>query len=112
MSKINNLKAKLIVTAIYLAYIFLRWSTVGIKCIFALAFGIPCPFCGMTRAFMSALRLEFASAFTHHAMFWSLPVLYLLLLYDGKIFNNKYANTAVWTVMCAGFLANWIYHIV
>lgn len=112
MRKIQNLKVKIIVTAIYLAYIFLRWSTVSIKCIFAILFTIPCPFCGMTRAFISALRFDFAAAFEFHYMFWSLPILYLLFLYDGRIFINKYANISVWILMTAGFLANWISHII
>ena len=33
-------------------------------------FGIDCPGCGLTRACLSALRLDFASAFEYHPLFW------------------------------------------
>ncbi len=31
-------------------------------------FGIPCPGCGMTRALLSALRLDFSAAFAYHPL--------------------------------------------
>lgn len=112
MRKIQNLKVKIIATLLYAAVIAVGWFTSGIKCIFALVLGIPCPFCGMTRAFVSALKFDFVSAFGFHFMFWSLPVLYLLFLYDGKIFKNKHINITVWSLLLIGFLANWIVHII
>ena len=31
--------------------------------------GIPCPGCGMTRAFLAAARLDFGAAFAYHPLF-------------------------------------------
>lgn len=37
--------------------------------------GISCPGCGMTRAMLSAIQLDFHKAFYFHPMWWSLPLL-------------------------------------
>lgn len=39
------------------------------RCPVRLIFGIECPSCGMTRAFLSALRLDFKAAFSYHPLF-------------------------------------------
>ncbi len=70
--------------------------------------GIPCLGCGMTRAVGSALRLDFAGAFSYHFMFWSLPLLFFCFMKDGRIFKNKYLNLIFYALILAGFVANWI----
>ncbi len=47
----------------------------GTPCLFRRLTGIPCPCCGMSRAWIAALRLDFRGAFSFHPVFWSLPVL-------------------------------------
>lgn len=111
MRKIQDPKIKILVTLIYGLILIAGWFTVGIKCIFSLVLGIPCPFCGMTRAFASLIQLDFSAALAHHGMVWSLPILYLLFLYDGKLFQKKHINTIVWSTLAAGFIVNWIFHI-
>ena len=34
-------------------------------------FGVPCPGCGLTRAHLAALRLDFAAAFAYHPLFFT-----------------------------------------
>lgn len=38
--------------------------------------GLPCPSCGMTRAFLSLARLDFMKAFHDHPLFLLVPVLF------------------------------------
>ncbi len=45
----------------------------GITCIIKHTTGISCPGCGMTRACISALRLDFAAAFAYHPLWIVLP---------------------------------------
>lgn len=45
--------------------------------------GIPCPSCGMTRAFLSVARLDFIKAFHDHPLFLLVPILFYSYLY-GK----------------------------
>ena len=56
--------------AVILSYHLLTWFT---GCPFRFFFGISCPGCGMTRALLAALRLDFAAAFSYHPLFFLLP---------------------------------------
>ncbi|MDR0850900.1 MAG: DUF2752 domain-containing protein [Clostridiales Family XIII bacterium] len=40
-----------------------------VGCPIKLVTGIPCPGCGMTRAFLAAARFDFAEAFLYHPLF-------------------------------------------
>ena len=107
MPKIKQPVLKVIVTALYLAAVTVLYLS-PISCIFIELFGIRCIGCGMTRALLCALRFDFASAFNYHAMFWSVPVLFLYFLFDGNLFKNKAVNRAVFIVIAVGFIINWI----
>ncbi len=52
----------------------------GIGCPVRYATGISCPGCGMTRAWLSLLRLDFAGAFYYHPLF-PLPAVAVILYY-------------------------------
>lgn len=47
------------------------------RCPFLFLWGIPCPGCGMTRAFLALLHLDFAAAFYYHPLF---PVVIFYIL--------------------------------
>ncbi len=57
--------------------------------------GFPCPGCGMTRAYLSLLRLDVKGAFTSNGAFWTVPFFFLLLLKDGRLVRSDRANTAL-----------------
>lgn len=59
------------------------------SCLVRKYLGIICPACGMSRAWLAVLRLEFASAFSYHPMFWSIPVLAFVYLFDGRPFGSE-----------------------
>ncbi|MBQ4087073.1 MAG: DUF2752 domain-containing protein [Clostridia bacterium] len=65
----------------------------------------------MTRAVLSALRFRIAEAFSYHMMFWSLPILYLFFLFDGKLFRQKWLNAICLILIGVGFVINWIISI-
>ena len=52
--------------AVVLLYALL--SAVGVGCPIKYLLGISCPGCGMTRACLNALRLDFAAAFYYHPL--------------------------------------------
>ena len=61
------------------------------KCPFKYIFGISCPFCGITRAFLSAFSLDFKASF-HYYFFWPLVLIMVIIhiLYEFKVIKiNK-----------------------
>ena len=109
--KISYLKHKLILTAAYFAAVALL-AYRDISCLSLTFLNLPCPGCGMTRAWLAALQLDFSAAFAFHPMFWSMPVLYAYFLLDHGLFPNKTVNKLVLWTICIGFLAQWIVKLV
>ena len=73
------------------------------KCPDKLFLGIPCPGCGLTRAHLAALRLDFGAAFRYHPLFpTALPALFYLI--HRNILPVRLPNWAEW-VLGAGLLA-------
>ncbi len=110
MKKIKNLRNKLLLTAAYICLVLIAYR-LSIPCVYRYFLGIPCPGCGMSRAYFSLLRLDFAAAFSFHPMFWSVPILYLYFLFDGHVFSNKFLNYGIPSVLGAGFLVNWLFRL-
>ena len=64
-----------------------------VGCLFRKLTGVPCPGCGMTRAHLAALRLDFRTAFYYHPL-WMLPgpALLLSFWYPNGVFRSGKAN--------------------
>lgn len=77
----------------------------NIPCIFRFATGVPCPGCGMTRAVFSLITLDFPSAAFYHPMVFFLPVLFLFIWKDGRLFRSKRINLIVLISIGVLFLA-------
>lgn len=70
----------------------------GHACPTYLIFGICCPFCGMTRAHLAALQLDFASAFAYHpAFFAGLPFLWVLV--HQRLFQKRWQRALWWALV-------------
>ena len=110
-NRIKNLKIKLIATA-GVGIALLLIVVFDVSCPIRIASGFPCISCGLSRAWLSALRLDFSAAFSFHPMFWSIPVLYLYVLFDAKLFKNAIINWTVFGLIAAGFLVNYVFVLV
>lgn len=104
---IKNLKTKLLVTSAIFCFAAVLYLF-KIPCPIFNITGIRCFGCGMTHALTAMLKLDFAAAFKYHIMFWSVPILYLCFLKDGKLFKNKILNIAFYVSMSIGFVLNWL----
>lgn len=71
--------------------------------------GLPCPSCGMTRAYSALLSGHVATAFRMHPLFWVVPLLIGLPLLQKK--NLKLGN-GVGIALIVLFLALWIVRMV
>ena len=107
MRKIKEAKNKLCLTFIYIFILIILWCF-NVPCLFKRFLGIECIGCGMSRAFFSALRLDFIAAFRFHPMFWSMPILYLYFLYDGKVIGKKIIDTIILGLIFLGFVLSWV----
>ncbi len=78
-------------------------------CLFRSFTGVPCPACGMSRAWLAAFRLDIAGACRLHPMFWGIPVLGVLYIFDGFPIPGKHCTRLLYLVLLAGFvLTYWI----
>lgn len=80
------------------------WIFLDLPCIPRYFTGIICPACGMSRAWLAALRLDLSAAFFYHPLFWSVPLFGLYILYDGEFFRNRRLNYWVLGILLAAFL--------
>ncbi len=111
MTKISHWKMKLLLTAAFGGLVLLMWR-LHIPCLWLSLFHVPCMGCGMTRAWVSVAKLQFGRAFSYHPMFWSVPIAYLYILYDGRLFRNRWLNLTVLLLIGAGFLIAYIIRII
>ena len=105
--KLTKLQERLLtcaVAALCVAALYL----LKIPCLFKWALGIACPGCGMTRAWLRLLQLDFAGAFSLHPLFWAAPILFLVYVLDGTVLKGKWLSNLLYGLLFAGFLAVWI----
>ena len=90
-----------VVTAAVLLLDFFRVKYLGSGCISKALFGVSCPACGMTRAFFSAITLNFKAAFYYNPAWWTVP---LAALSCAMTFIDK-KRIRVWVITFAVALA-------
>lgn len=70
------------------------------NCMIKLIFGIPCPSCGMTRAYLSLFRLNIISAFYYHPLFWLVPIVAFIIIFRERPFWSKlYHSKLFWSIL-------------
>ena len=84
-----------LIIIILMVFVFLLFD---IRCLVRTIFHIPCPTCGMTRAWLSVFRLDFESAFYYHPLFLVGPVVVLLFC-----FYEKWKMNRIYQFICAMF---------
>lgn len=90
-------------TALLLVLAVLLLAAAGfLPCGIRLFFGVPCPMCGITRAYMTLLDGDFCAALRYHPLFWLLPLAALLL----AIVKNKTARRIILILTIIAFTAH------
>ena len=79
-----------------------------VPCLFRYVTGVICPGCGLSRAWLAALRLDLLSAFSYHPMFWSIPVLALFVLFDGRLLRKERLNNWILGILLGGLAVCYI----
>lgn len=71
------------IAVIVVLYLFLEG--IGITCPIKFLTGISCAGCGMSRAWMAALKLDFSTAFYYHPLFLTPPLVLIVFLLKNRI---------------------------
>ncbi len=108
--KIKELKVKLLILGAVCAVLGLCFLFKP-QCLFLTATGIECPACGLSRAWFSVFRGDITSAFGYNAMFWSIPLLVILYLTDGKLTGKKLIDNTIFILILIGFVLNFLIKI-
>ena len=83
---------------IFMALIVIGAIYILIHCPIKYITGIACPGCGMTRAYISLLKLDVAKSFYYHPL-WPIPIMYLFVYYFFRNKNRKVYNFFVCIVI-------------
>lgn len=93
----KNTKHILFIISLFLLFL---WIT-GYQCPLLFFFGIPCPFCGMTRAFLCVLNGAIPRSFHFHPL-WPLVLFILVILGLNKMkiihLSDKVINNGAFVI--------------
>lgn len=74
-----------LVACVAVIFLYVVLFAVGIGCPIKYLTGVSCPGCGMTRACISSLRLDFSKAFEYHPLWFAVfPMSALLVFFKAK----------------------------
>lgn len=98
LKNLFNKKAAFLAAFLGLSFLINRIIT-GSVCIIMSTYGLPCPACGLTRAYGALLRFEVLEALWWHPLFWFVPIIFGVALYKyvfiGKN-NPKWFKIFIW----------------
>ena len=89
----NRLKKILILVLCLGLGILMCFDFISIPCLFKTVCKIPCPGCGMTRAFKSIINFDFISAFKYNIL--SIPLFIFLIIISWAIVYDIIKNTKI-----------------
>ena len=75
-------------------------------CVSKLVFGVPCPGCGMTRAYVSLLKLNIHDAFFYHPLFFLISIILIVITRHKKI-NFSQQRIFLYSIV-AMFIIVWV----
>ncbi|MBR5479432.1 MAG: DUF2752 domain-containing protein [Clostridia bacterium] len=79
----------LLLMAIYFLIAYTLLEYYDITCVFLEFLKIPCPGCGMTRALVSLLNMDFVEAVKHNVVVFFMPYVFAYIFFDfkGRVHN-------------------------
>ncbi len=90
-----------------LAILALGLYALDIGCVFRFVTGVPCPGCGMTRAWLAALCGDLAAAVAYHPLFWAVPAAFALVFAQERLPRGRRVCVVAAGVLVAAFVVLW-----
>lgn len=113
-------KILILISSIGIILIFLIYPEINIPCIFKKIFHLPCPACGITRAFKLIFKLKIIESFSYNILAFplllTLIILFIINIIDiilKKKYLNKILNiiTKNYYIIIILLLVSWIINI-
>ncbi len=98
----------LLLISVHFIVVYVIFDYYDISCVFLEITGIPCLGCGMTRAVLSIVRLDFVQAFKDNVVIFFMPYIGMYILFDFKHRIHKVLLLMI--VMIA--IVNWLIKII
>ena len=86
----------MIVAALLGLYMLVAQLVTHSACFFESTVGLPCPGCGLSRAYAALITLRFEEAFRWHPLFWYIPVMAGVWLYKRRKYGKKDVQWFTW----------------
>lgn len=81
-------------------------------CLFKHFTGIPCPGCGLTRAFLHFFEGNLSEAFYFHPLFWLVPIIFVVILFRKQAMISKiYQSQLFWCGLLLIFIGVYAYRM-
>ena len=113
--KVWSLLKKYLIPTAFAAVFYIFTFLLGNRtlCVFKTTYGIPCPGCGMTRAFIYFFRGNISKAFYYHPLFFLLIITLLIVIFRNKDYVSKIYNSKIfWIVILVVFIIVWAVRMV
>ena len=84
------------------------------NCVLKIFIGYPCPGCGMTRAMLALLQLDFVKAFQYNPFIFAVPFVILGIAFKHtsfvkRIVNNKWLCFTAILIVLVAYVLRWFY---
>lgn len=107
------LKSSLFWIVLYLIYALIMNIFKLESCSIKLLIGLPCPGCGMTRAIICLLKLDFKGSFRYNALWLILLfIVVVAILKKYGIFKKLYYSRVFWTLIGTTILTYYILRLI
>lgn len=90
--------------SIYFIFAYTMLHYLDTTCVFLKFIGIPCPGCGMTRAFISLIKLDFVKAIKYNIVIFFMPYIFMYIFLD---FKHKIHNVIL-IIIAVIAIINWL----
>lgn len=104
----NKIKKSSVIILLVVVMVSMIAYMFKVGCVWKNAFEVECPTCGMTRAWEAFLHGRISEAFRYHPLFFTVPIIWVYIAFDGKVFRKNSINIFILSSICISFFVVYI----